>query len=144
MFSRSEAGAPAAGVTFDQLLETVRYDGAYATRRQAEQAVHTVLAALGRQLSAEDRASLAARLPAEAARTLTGQASDPEQLSGRQFVEDLAGRTGGTHATARWDAGVVLTAVAALAGRQSITHVLARLPSGYALLFGHAELLQAA
>jgi hypothetical protein len=38
----------AVGMTLGQMLEGARYDGAYATRAQAEQAVRAVLAALGR------------------------------------------------------------------------------------------------
>ncbi|WP_329128924.1 DUF2267 domain-containing protein [Streptomyces sp. NBC_01476] len=139
MFSR-----PASRTRFEQLLESVRYEGAYPTRQRAEEAVHTVLAALGRQLTGEDRTALAAQLPVEAAITLTAQVPDREQLNGWAFVADIAARTGGTHATARWDAGVVLTAVAALAGRELLARILDRLPAGYALLFGRAELVQAA
>ncbi|WP_234042212.1 DUF2267 domain-containing protein [Streptomyces marianii] len=58
----------------------------------------------------------------------------------REFVKDLAARTGGTPATARWDAGSVLHVVAGLAGPRLLDRVLAALPSGYALLFGRAEL----
>ncbi|MFE0425920.1 hypothetical protein ACFW15_26675, partial [Streptomyces sp. NPDC058953] len=39
---------------FAGMLERIRYDGAYATRAQAERATRPVLAALGRQLAAPD------------------------------------------------------------------------------------------
>jgi hypothetical protein len=35
---------------YEQMLEKVRYEGAYPTRERAEQAVRLVLAGLGRQL----------------------------------------------------------------------------------------------
>lgn len=52
---------------------------------------------------------------------------------------DLAARTGGPPATARWDTGAVLAHLAGLLDR-----VLAQLPFGYALLLcGRAELVRA-
>lgn len=125
---------------YRQMLETVRYDGAYPTRERADQAVHTVLEALGRQLGGELRSELAARLPAQAARHLLCRTSDPQPLTGRDFVHDIALRTGVTPAVARWDTGTVLRTVATLAGRDLLARTLAELPPGYALLFGCAEL----
>ncbi|KIZ18081.1 hypothetical protein SNA_10525 [Streptomyces natalensis ATCC 27448] len=131
-------------MTFDQMLEKVRYDGAYPTRERAEEAVRLVLSGLGRQLTGDERVELAARLPLEAARLLTEQIPDTEPLTGWAFVKDLAARTGTTVAVTRWDTGSVLATVAALAGPELLTRILHQLPSGYALLFGRAELTQAA
>ncbi|MFG2557087.1 DUF2267 domain-containing protein [Streptomyces sp. NPDC048581] len=130
-------------MTFEQMLERVRYEGAYPTRAQAEEAVHAVLAALGRQLTGDERVTLAARLPHEAALTFTSQIPATEPLTGWGFVQDLASRTGGTPATTRWDTSTVLHIVAQLAGEELLSRILAQLPSGYALLFGRAELTQA-
>ncbi|WP_329394907.1 DUF2267 domain-containing protein [Streptomyces melanogenes] len=129
---------------YEQMLERVRYDGAYPTREKAEIAVHQVLAGLGRQLTGEERVELAARLPREAARVLTAQIPDIRPLTGWAFVKDLAARTGASLATSRWDAGSVFSAVAACAGPDLLTRILQQLPSGYALLFGRAELTAAA
>ncbi|WP_242432762.1 DUF2267 domain-containing protein [Streptomyces sp. Root1310] len=131
-------------MTFEQMLERVRYEGAYPTRARAEQSVRTVLAALGRQLTGDERVALAARLPHEAAVGFTSEIPTTEPLTGWGFVKDLASRTGGTMATTRWDTGTVLRVVAQLAGEDLLSRVLARLPGGYALLFGRAELVQAA
>ncbi|MFG2833089.1 DUF2267 domain-containing protein [Streptomyces sp. NPDC048434] len=131
-------------MTFDQVLERVRYDGAYPTRERAEEVVGAVLGALSRQLTGEERVDLAARLPVEAALVFTAQIPGTEQLTSWGFVKDLATRTGGTPATARWDAGAVLATVAQLAGPGLLTRVLAHLPPGYGLLFGRAELTQPA
>ncbi|MGX9230060.1 DUF2267 domain-containing protein [Streptomyces albus] len=131
-------------MTFSQMVERVRYDGAYPTRERAEAVIHAVLAALGRRLTGEERVELAARLPEEAARTFTAQIPEPERLTGWEFVKELAGRTGGTAATTRWDVGTVLSLLARLAGDELLDRVLAQLPAGYALLFGRAELTQAA
>ncbi|WP_307059540.1 DUF2267 domain-containing protein [Streptomyces achromogenes] len=131
-------------MTFEQMLERVRYEGAYPTRAQAEESARAVLAALGRQLAGDERVELAARLPHEAAVAFTSATSDAERLTGWGFVKDLASRTGATAATTRWDASTVLRVVAQLAGEELLGRVLDRLPSGYALLFGRAELTQAA
>ncbi|MBK3589370.1 DUF2267 domain-containing protein, partial [Streptomyces sp. MBT57] len=60
------------------------------------------------------------------------------------FVDALAARTGGTAATARWDAGTVLAAVGSLMDPALVARVIDGLPTGYALLFGRAQLTTAA
>ncbi|MEU1192468.1 DUF2267 domain-containing protein [Streptomyces sp. NPDC005859] len=144
MISQLEPCRSTTDMTFEQMLERVRYEGAYPTRTQAEKCVHAVLAGLGRQLTGDERVELAARLPHEAAVSLTSEIPATELLTGWGFVKDLASRTGGTMATARWDTGTVLRVVAQLAGEGLLNRVLARLPGGYALLFGRAELTRAA
>lgn len=131
-------------MTYEQMLEKVRYEGAYPTRERAEQAVRLVVSGLGRQLTGEERVELAARLPHEAARILTEQVPDVRPLTGWALVKDLAGRAGAPLATTRWDTGSVLSTIAALAGPELLTRILNQLPTGYALLFGRAELTQAA
>ncbi|WP_299539972.1 DUF2267 domain-containing protein [uncultured Streptomyces sp.] len=133
-----------ADMTFDRMLERIRYEGAYPTRERAEAVTRAVLECLGRRLTGEVRAALASCLPQEAATALLALPSEEERLTGWGFVKDLARRTGGTPATARWDAGAVLGAVDDLAGPALMDRLLAGLPPGYALLFGRAELLRAA
>lgn len=132
------------GEAYEHMLEKVRYDGAYPTREKAEEAVRLVLAGLGRQLTGDERVDLAACLPLEAARILTAQMPALQPLGGWAFVKELAAHTGASLATTRWDTGSVFAAVAAYAGPDLITRILRQLPSGYALLFGRAELTQAA
>lgn len=129
-------------LTFDQMLERVRYEGAFPTRERAAEAVHNVLSALGRQLTGDERVDLAQRLPLQAALALTAQIPALEHLTGWGFIKDLAARTGATPATTRWDTGAVLTVVTCLAGPDLLTRILHQLPPGYALLFGQAELRQ--
>lgn len=136
--TRPDPAPPA--MTFELMLEHVRYEGAYPTRERAEEAVRTVLAALGRQVTGDERPDLAQHLPLEAALALTAQIPDTEQLTGWGFIQDMASRTGATPATARWDTGAVLAVVARLAGPDLLTRILQQLPGGYALLFGQAEL----
>lgn len=131
-------------MTYEQMLEKIRYEGAYPTRERAEEAVHLVLSGLGRQLAGDERVELAARLPVEAARVLTAQIPETTPLTGWTFVKDLAARNGSPLAVTRWDTGAVLCAVAALAGPDLLTRILRQLPAGYALLFGRAELTPAA
>ncbi|MFJ8542134.1 DUF2267 domain-containing protein [Streptomyces sp. NPDC093586] len=131
-------------MSYGQMLEQVRYNGAYATRERAEQVVHAVLSALGRRVTGEERVELAARLPREAARIFAAQIPGADEMTGWAFVRDLATRTGGSLATTRWDVGSVLGVVARLAGPDLLDRLLAQLPSGYAILFGRAELIQAA
>lgn len=142
MYDQPRANPSLAAMTFDQMLERVRYEGAYPTRERAAEAVHHVLAAFGRQLTGDERVDLAQRLPVEAALTLTAQIPSIEHLTGWGFVKDLAARTGATPATARWDTGAVLAAVMRLAGPDLVAKILRQLPGGYALLFGQAELRQ--
>ncbi|MGW5735941.1 MULTISPECIES: DUF2267 domain-containing protein [Streptomyces] len=144
MFERPESTRPLPAMTFPQMLEKVRYEGAYPTRERAEEAVRLVLGGLGRQLVGDERVELAARLPLEAARILTAQIPAAEPLTGWGFVKDLATRAGASLATTRWDTGAVLAAVSALAGPDLLTRILDQLPAGHALLFGRAELIQAA
>jgi hypothetical protein len=45
---------------------------------------------------------------------------------------------------ARWDTGAVLAVTCHLVGTALLDRILNQLPSGYALLFGRAELIPAA
>ncbi|MGW2994136.1 DUF2267 domain-containing protein [Streptomyces sp. NPDC001193] len=142
MYDQPRPNRAAPAMTFEQVLERVRYEGAYPTRERAAEAVHHVLAALGRQLTGDERVDLAQCLPVEAALTLTAQIPDTRHLTGWGFVKDLAALTGMSPAVARWDTGAVLAVVARLAGPDLLARILRRLPGGYALLFGQAELRQ--
>ncbi|MFI8341878.1 DUF2267 domain-containing protein [Streptomyces sp. NPDC085639] len=140
MYDQPRPNPAQTAMTFDQMLERVRYEGAYPTRERAAEAVHQVLAALGRQITGDERVDLAQCLPAEAALTLTARIPDTERLTGWGFIKDLAERTGATPATARWDTGAVLAVVTRLTGPDLLARILSHLPDGYALLFGQTEL----
>ncbi|MFI6984011.1 DUF2267 domain-containing protein [Embleya sp. NPDC050154] len=144
MQTRNEPSPTTTVGTYTELLDKVRLEGAYRTRAQAEDAVRVVLSGLGRQLGGQERLDLAARLPLEAALLLTSHTAEPRPAGGLGFVKDIAARTDTTPGVARWDTGSVLTVVAALAGPDLLTRILTRLPSGWALLFGRAELAPAA
>ncbi|KUL71110.1 MULTISPECIES: DUF2267 domain-containing protein [unclassified Streptomyces] len=129
-----------ATMTYDALLAKVRYEGAYPTRERAEEVTLQVLAALGRQLTGDERVDLAARLPLPAALEFTGQVPATEQSTGWGFVKDLARRTGTSPAVARWNTGTVFNVLAHLTGPDLVDRILDQLPEGYALLFGRPEL----
>lgn len=74
----------------------------------------------------------------------TAEAPGIAPSAAARFVDDLAVRTGGTAATARWDAGTVLAAVGTLMDPALVTRIIEALPPGYALLFGRAQLTTAA
>ncbi|WP_331773088.1 DUF2267 domain-containing protein (plasmid) [Embleya sp. NBC_00888] len=144
MHTRTEPSPTTTVGTYTELVDQVRLEGAYRTRAQAEDAIRVVLAGLGRQLAGRERLDLAARLPLEAALLLTAYTAEPRPSNGLRFVKDIAARTDTTPGVARWDTGSVLTVVATLAGADLLTRILTRLPSGWALLFGRAELAPAA
>ncbi|MFE9842043.1 DUF2267 domain-containing protein [Streptomyces goshikiensis] len=140
MYDQPRPNASQTAMTFEQMLERVRYEGAYPTRERAAEVVHQVLAALGRQLTGDERVDLAQCLPIEAALTLTSQVPDTEQLAGWDFIKDMAARCDCSPAVARWDTGAVLAVVTQLAGPGLLARILQWLPDDYALLFGQAQL----
>ncbi|MFF7282122.1 DUF2267 domain-containing protein [Streptomyces griseorubiginosus] len=124
------------------LVEAVREAGQYATPAEAEHVTRVVLSALGDHVTGEERVDLARALPEEAARVVASRIPLNRPLSAPQFVDAVAARTeGATPATARWDVSSVLSVLPALVGDELVDRVLAQLPSGYALLFGKAELV---
>ncbi|MFD3513468.1 DUF2267 domain-containing protein [Streptomyces sp. NPDC058657] len=131
-------------MSFAELVERVRIDGAYPSAARAEAVTRSVLAGLGRQLTGEERVELARVLPREAAREFTAQIPAAAPLTGLGFVQDLAARNGSGPGPARWDAGSVLRHVGTLAGPELLERVLGQLPDGYALLFGRAQLVRRA
>ena len=140
--SSDQAALTRPAMSYTQMLEHIRYDGAYPTRARAEEVTTAVLSALGQRLTDEERRELAERLPREAARLITLHPPRTDTVTGWAFVKELAGRTGGTLATTRWDVGSVFGVVSQLAGSELLDRIIARLPSGYAILFGRPELLQ--
>ena len=85
---------------------------------------------------------LARALPEEAARIIASRIPLNRPLSAPEFVDTVAARIdGATPATARWHVSSVLSVLPDLVGDELVDRVLAQLPSGYALLFGKAELV---
>ncbi|UNO42017.1 DUF2267 domain-containing protein [Streptomyces sp. MST-110588] len=132
---------------YDELVKAVKKEGRYPTERMTERVVHDVLAALGRQLVGDERVELARLLPDEAAVAFVSQIPSPQPLTAGEFTRALAeasGVDGATEATARWDAGSVLTVLTRHIDPGLLRRILHQLPEGYALLFGQARLAPAA
>ncbi|MFF1725538.1 DUF2267 domain-containing protein [Streptomyces sviceus] len=130
---------------WSDLVDAVRDAGQYPSAAEAEQVVRVVLSALGGLVTGDERVDLARALPEEAARLVASRIPLNRPLAAPQFVDAVAGRIeGATSATARWDVSSVLGVLPELVGDELVDRVLAQLPSGYALLFGKAELTPAA
>ncbi|MEU9384172.1 DUF2267 domain-containing protein [Streptomyces sp. NPDC048279] len=74
------------------MVEKVRYEGAHPTRERAEEAIPLVVAGLGRQLTGDEHAEHAARLPSKPHAPSPLGSPTPKPLTGRAFVKDLAAR----------------------------------------------------
>jgi uncharacterized protein (DUF2267 family) len=126
------------------LLQQVRNLGRYTCDEDAERVLDAVLAALGSQLTGEERRELAAALPGRARAVFGSRMALPRSLAAPAFVEAVA-RTLNTSPTgARWDVSSVLAALSDLVGDHLTDRLLTGLPRGYALLFGRADLSTAA
>lgn len=129
---------------WSRLVDAVQESGQYTTAKEAERITRIVLSALGGHVIGDERVELARRLPEEAARLIASQIPVTRPLTAPEFVDAVATRIdGATPATARWDVSAVLSTLPALVGDDLTTRLLRQLPSGYALLFGKAELAPA-
>jgi uncharacterized protein (DUF2267 family) len=116
--------------------------GQYVSTTEAEHVLRVVLSALGDHVTGEERVDLARALPEEAARIIASRIPLNRPLSAPEFVDTVAARIeGATPATARWHVSSVLSVLPEVVGDELVDRVLAQLPSGYALLFGKAELV---
>ncbi|SDZ28540.1 Uncharacterized conserved protein, DUF2267 family [Micromonospora pattaloongensis] len=126
---------------YDQFLNNVRDRGGYRDRQEAERIAQVVLAVLARRLDPGEAQHLASQLPVQAAVIVVDQAGPSAQaLSTREFLAQVAERTGGSDRTAQWDASAVLSTVADAITGGELHDVLTQLPSGYAALFGRPVL----
>lgn len=141
---QKRAGGPE-GSGWSELIEEVRESGQYPTTAEAERVTRIVLSALGGHVIGDERVELARVLPEEAARVIASQIPATRPLTAAEFVDSIAARIqGATPATARWDASSVLSVLPERIGDDLLNRILRQLPSGYALLFGRAELTPAA
>ncbi|MET7699887.1 DUF2267 domain-containing protein [Streptomyces sp. NPDC005485] len=126
---------------WSELVEVVRQSGQYLSESEAERVIRIVLSALGGHVHGDVRDELASRLPEEAGRLVATQLPATRRLTAAQFVDSVAARIlGATPATARWDVTSVLSVLPKAVGNEVIDQVLEQLSSGYALLFGRADL----
>lgn len=126
---------------YHEYLARVRELGEYGSQDEAAKVTEAVLSVLAQRISPGEVDDLASQLPGPLGQTLT--AAKPQQAESfgiEEFYRRVAERIGARPRTAEWDAGAVLTALADAVSGGELNQVLSRLPSGYAVLFGRADL----
>ncbi|GHC82514.1 hypothetical protein GCM10007079_23490 [Nocardiopsis terrae] len=126
---------------YDEFLAEVRELGEYRDQQEAEQVTTAVLSVLATRLPGPTAEKLAAQLP-EPLREGVREAEQPEAESFgvEEFHSRVAELLGGRALTAEQDTGAVLTTVAEAVSGGELNQLLSHLPSGYAVMFGKAEL----
>lgn len=128
-------------MNYDEFLAQVRERGEYPSRDEAQRVSTAVLEVLASRLTPGEAGDLAAQLPGELPRVLTAPRNGAAERFGvDEFCRRVAERVGGSPPTAEWDASAVLSTIADSVSGGELNHVLSQLPSGYAPLFGKAEL----
>ncbi|MER7405994.1 DUF2267 domain-containing protein [Streptomyces sp. NPDC000070] len=126
---------------YHEYLARVRELGEYGSREEATKVTEAVLSVLAQRISPGEVDDLASQLPGPLGQTLT--AAKPRQAESfgiDEFYRRVAERIGARPRTAEWDAGAVLTALADAVSGGELNQILSQLPSGYAVLFGRADL----
>lgn len=127
---------------YDEFVAQVRDRGEYGDQEEAAGVARAVLEVLGDRITPAEAGDLAAQLPGPLGEALTRAGGDA--AAGTFGVEEFCRRVGErTHArprTAEWDAGAVLSTLADAVSGGEVNQILSQLPSGYAVLFGKAEL----
>ena len=128
---------------YHEFLARVRERGEYADQDEARQIAEQVLSVLAQRISPGEVEDLASQLPEPLGRAVSGaRQQQPESFGIEEFCRRVAQRTGARPRTAQWDASAVLTTVADAVSGGETNQVLSQLPSGYAVLFGKADLAE--
>ncbi|WP_344277505.1 DUF2267 domain-containing protein [Actinomadura napierensis] len=125
---------------YGQFIATVRDNGDYSGREEAERVTEAVLAVLRDRLTEEGADHLAAQLPEPLDELMRDRHGQAESYGSAEFCRRVAGMTGATERTAEWDADAVLSTVAGTVSGGELNHLLSQLPSGYAPFFGKNDL----
>ncbi|MDG9710744.1 DUF2267 domain-containing protein [Streptomyces sp. DH10] len=126
---------------YHEYLARVRELGEYNSQEEASKVTEAVLSVLAQRISPGEVDVLASQLPGPLGQTLT--AAKPQQAESfgiEEFYRRVAEGVGARPRTAEWDAGAVLTALADAVSGGELNQILSQLPSGYAVLFGRADL----
>lgn len=135
------SGGRQVAVKYDEFLARVRERGEYSSQDEARQVTEAVLGVLASRISPGEANDLASQLPGPLQHALTdGEGKQAEKFGIKEFYQRVAQRTGARPRTALWDASAVLTTVADAVSGGELNQVLSQLPSGYAVLFGKADL----
>ena len=126
-------------MTKDELIARIRERGEYSSTTEAVQACEAVLGILGSQLMPTQAEYLAAQLPGDLGEAVLD--GGPAQAFGRtEFLRRIAEALGATTDTAQWDASAALCTVGEGVSGGQLNQLISQLPTGYAPLFGYAEL----
>jgi uncharacterized protein (DUF2267 family) len=126
---------------YGQFIATVRENGDYSGREEAERVTEAVLSVLRDRLTEEGADHLAAQLPEPLDELMRDRdEARAESYGSAEFCRRVAGMTGATERTAEWDADAVLSTLAGTVSGGELNHLLSQLPSGYAPFFGKNDL----
>ncbi|MEU0740807.1 DUF2267 domain-containing protein [Streptomyces sp. NPDC006134] len=126
---------------YEEFLARVRERGEYDSQDEAAKISEAVLAVLAERISPGESEDLASQLPGPLGASLRdARPQRAESFGIEEFYRRVAERTGAHTRTAQWDASAVLTTVADAISGGELNQVISQLPSGYAVLFGKADL----
>ncbi|MET7572155.1 DUF2267 domain-containing protein [Streptomyces sp. NPDC005492] len=126
---------------YDEFLARVRERGEYTGQDEAAKVTEEVLSVLAGRISPGEVDDLASQLPGPLEQVLTdAERHQAESYGIEEFYRRIGERTGARPRTAVWDASAVLTTVADAVSGGELNQVISQLPSGYAVLFGKADL----
>ena len=124
-----------------EYVARVRELGEYGSQDEAAKVTEAVLSVLAQRISPGEVDDLASQLPGPLGQTLA--AAKPQRAENfgiEEFCRRVAERIGARPRTAEWDASAVLTTLAEAVSGGELNQILSQLPSGYAGLFGRADL----
>ncbi|MFJ5556588.1 DUF2267 domain-containing protein [Streptomyces sp. NPDC093250] len=126
---------------YDEFLARVRERGEYKDKNEAEGVTNAVLEVLAQRISPGEVEDLASQLPGPLGDVLLkARPAQAESFGIEEFYRRVAERTNARPRTAQWDASAVLTTVADAVTGGELNQIISQLPSGYAVLFGKADL----
>ncbi|MFI9582696.1 DUF2267 domain-containing protein [Streptomyces sp. NPDC052236] len=126
---------------YDEFLARVRERGEYANQDEAAQVAKAVLQVLAHRITPSEAKDLASQLAAPLKEALEVDMEERGESYGvEQFYRRIAERTGAHDRTAQWDASAVLSTLADAVSPGELNQIISQLPSGYAVLFGKADL----
>jgi len=126
---------------YDGFLARVRERGEYHNQEEAADVSASVLQVLAQRISPGEVEDLASQLPDPLGQVLHDALPQQARSFGiEEFYRRVAVRTGARPRTAQWDASAVLTTVADAVTGGELNQIISQLPSGYAVLFGKADL----
>ncbi|WP_129843251.1 DUF2267 domain-containing protein [Streptomyces sp. RFCAC02] len=126
-------------MTYGEFLSKVRESGDYPDE-EAATVVEAVVRTLGERLPAHSSQHLADQLPDPVADILEGAGDGGTTWGVSEFITQVATYAGEDEETAETDTRNVFSAITERVSGGEMNKLLSQLPSGYADLFGYAEL----